>query len=444
MSDKIKPNNGPAEQRLLGCMLLKRDAYNDVLAEYPKAEELFFDLRHRDIFEAMRDSGDTDPIALSEVLRNRGRLESVGGIQYIVGLTNEAASGNSEEVRTYAAILVRDYLRRRLIEIGFTIEKSGYESEDAAAALENAERSIMEIGFSLQSDSDPTIKAIMCEAMNDMEAALENKGVIRGLATGFPDFDWMTHGLKPGQMIVLAARPGIGKTSLAMNMAEHVAIEQKHPVGVFSLEMTGKELGHRMACSRARIDSSKAQSGEFTEGDFARLSKAINQISSAPLHICEKGGLTISQLSARARRMHQRHKLKLLVIDYLQLMTSRIKGNRNEQITEISNGVKTLAKDLRLPVIVLSQLSREVEKGDREPRLSDLRDSGSIEQDADIVMLLSPKDEADKAIQKVDALIPKHRGGPIGKVHLIFNRPFTRFESASPVQDVETPKHWND
>lgn len=435
MMDAINPNNPSAEQRVLGCMLLKLEALHDVLSEYPNAESLFYDDRHAAIFAAMRDLNSNDPIAICELLRNR-KIEA-GGIAFVASLANEAANGGIEEVKHYGAMLVRDYVRRKLIECATVTERDARESEDASEALERAEKAIMEIGLSLQSDTDPEMKTLVQQALDDMEEAYNNKGKIRGLSVGYNAFDWMTHGIKAGQMIVLAARPGVGKTSLAMNIVENVAVDQKYPVGVFSLEMTALELIHRMACSRSRIDSSRAQDGDLREGDMPRLNRAMVEIRNAPIRICEKGGLTIAQLAARARRMHQRQNVKLLVIDYLQLMRTRSMGNRNEQITEISNGVKALAKDLRVPIIVLSQLSRDVEKTDREPRLSDLRDSGSIEQDADIVILLSPKPKnPDEQLQEVDALIQKHRGGPTGKIQLLFNPSLTRFESRAKTHDV--------
>jgi replicative DNA helicase len=424
--NRMPPHNPEAEQRLLGCMLLKFESLQEIIAEYRNAEELFFDNRNSAIFAAMRDENSNDPVRICELLRNRG-IE-VGGFSFVSSLGNHAASGTIEEAREYAEVLVRDYTRRKLIEAAFLIDKGAFETEDASEALATAERAVMAIGENLQSDSDPDMKTLVSEAMAEIEAAFNNKGVIRGLKIGFGAFDWMTHGLKEGQMIVIGARPGIGKTSLAMNIVENVAVDQKYPVGVFSLEMTGKELIHRMACSRSKIDSSRAQDGELHEIDFTRMSSVLLDIRNAPIRICERGGLTISQLSARARRMHQRSKLKLIVIDYLQLMQSRIKGNRNDQITEISNGVKTLAKELKIPIIVLCQLSRDVEKGEREPRLSDLRDSGSIEQDADLVMLLHPqKKKEEDELLSVDALIPKHRGGPVGKLELLFDPKLTRF-----------------
>lgn len=449
MIDRIKPHNQDAEVAFLGCMFRKFSSLQDAIAEYPKAEELFYDDRHAAIFAAMRDINSNDPVAVCELLRNRS-IE-VGGMAYVSALPDRVVIGGSDEVQLYGAMLTRDYVRRKLIEAATMIEREAYESEDATEALATAEKSVMEIGAGLQSDSDPNVKALVQEAISDMDDAFQNKGKIRGLAFGFSKLDWMTHGAKAGQMIVLAARPGVGKTSLAMNIVENVAVDQKYPVGVFSLEMTGKELIHRMGCSRAGVDSQRAQDGDFQNGDMPKLTSAFGQINSAPIHICEKGGLTISQLSARARRMHQRHKLKLVVIDYLQLMQSRVKGNRNEQITEISNGIKALAKDLRVPIIALSQLSRDVEKSEREPRLSDLRDSGSIEQDADMVMLMSPKPANENGSQVVEVLIPKHRGGPVGKVTLLFLPQLTRFENCSPIQSEPEPdkeskkkqKWWN-
>ncbi len=442
MNDRHPPHSPQAEMQVLGCMLLKIESIHEIAAEYPMGGDLFWDDRHRYVYDAIQAAGTTDLTQVIELLRNRQQLEQVGGVPFLSSLMNQVAGGGAEEVRQYAAILARDYVRREMLKVSAVMSNDAFDAEDAAEALAKAERSVMEIGASMQSDSDPTVKSLVLGAMEELQEAFDNKGIIRGLSVGFPDLDWMTHGFKSGQVIVIAARPGVGKTSLAMNIVENVAVDQKFPVGVFSLEMTGKELIHRMTCSRAKIDSKRAQSGELQERDFAGLTGAAGKIAVAPIYICEKGGLTISQLSARARRMHQRYKLKLLVVDYLQLMRSNIKGNRNEQITEISNGIKALAKDLRIPIIVLSQLSRDVEKREGEPRLSDLRDSGAIEQDADMVILLSPKaKEADDFSQKVDALIPKHRGGPVGKVNLLFVPSHTRFESVLRTADVPSESH---
>lgn len=437
MSDHLNFNN-EAEQGLIGEMLAAPQLIIEIKSEYPNIEEFFFDLRHRAIFEAMLQTNSGDLAVLLPHFRGNKQLESVGGAPYLVGLANKAA-GIGIAAQQYAELLRDDFVKRRIRQVSVEINDLASSEPDASGALEEAEKRIMRIGSEIQSDSDLDTVALMDLVMEEMDQAMINKGSIQGLKTGFRDFDRMTNGVRGGQVIVIAARPGAGKTSLAMNIAEQVAVENKEAVGVFSLEMTATELMHRMVCSRARIDSQRARDGNLAERDKPRLLTAINQIRKAPIHICEKSGLTIAQLGARARRMVSRHKIKLLIIDYLQLMTSRLKENGNARITEISNGVKILAKDLKIPVILLSQLNRDCEKENRKPRLSDLRESGSIEQDADLVMLLAPQElKKGDTYQKVEALIPKHRGGPVGKIDLLFHRELTRFESASPVGDVPT------
>ncbi len=275
--------------------------------------------------------------------------------------------------------------------------------------------------------------------------------MLTGISTGFMDFDKMTTGLHPGEMIVIAARPSMGKTSLAMNIVEHVALELGLPVGVFSLEMTSESLVLRMLCCKARVNLRDAREGFFSERDFPKLTQVAGKLSKAPLVIDDTSGLSILQLRAKARRMHAQHGLKLLVIDYLQLLNStarRAQENRQQEISEISSGIKALAKELKVPVIVLSQLNRELEKDkNRKPRLSDLRESGAIEQDADLVGLLykpSSEDEEGGGDESegvpVNLLIAKQRNGPTGDVNLTFLRSFTRFESAAKVSDEAVPE----
>jgi replicative DNA helicase len=275
--------------------------------------------------------------------------------------------------------------------------------------------------------------------------------MLTGIATGFADLDKMTSGLHPGEMVVIAARPSMGKTSLAMNIVEHVAIEQRLPVGVFSLEMTSESLVLRMLCSRSRVNLRNVREGFLAERDFPKLTGAASKMANCPLYIDDTPGLSILQLRAKARRMHQQHGIKLLVIDYLQLLHStakRAQESRQQEIADISNGVKALAKELELPVIVLAQLNRELEKDkNRKPRLSDLRESGSIEQDADLVGLLyKPSVDEDEGggnedtdSRPVNLLIAKQRNGPTGDVHLTFLNSITRFESASKVSDEDVP-----
>ncbi|HEY3915956.1 MAG TPA: replicative DNA helicase, partial [Verrucomicrobiae bacterium] len=287
-------------------------------------------------------------------------------------------------------------------------------------------------------------------AITKIEEFHQNQGMLTGVATGFADFDKMTTGLHEGEMIVLAARPSVGKTSLAMNIAEHVALDLKVPVGVFSLEMTADQLILRMLCSRSRVNLRDIRDGFLAERDFPKLTGAAGKMASAPLFIDDSSGLSILQLRAKARRMWQQYGIKLFVIDYLQLLhsTSRRAENRQQEISEISGGIKALAKELNVPVIVLSQLNREMEKrgSGEQPKLSDLRESGSIEQDADLVGLLyresKNKDGEDDSSQFEDTIsvklfIAKQRNGPIGEVGLTFLKSFTRFESAAKVSPEE-------
>jgi replicative DNA helicase len=300
-------------------------------------------------------------------------------------------------------------------------------------------------------ESQAEIKSLVHKAINTIEDYHSRQGMLTGIGTGFMDLDKMTTGLHEGEMVVIAARPSMGKTSLAMNIVEHVALELGLPVGVFSLEMTAESLVLRMLCCRARVNLRNAREGFFTERDFPRLTQVAGKLSRSPLCIDDTAGLSILQLRAKARRMHAQHGIKLLVIDYLQLLHStgrRAQDNRQQEIAEISGGIKALAKELKIPVIVLAQLNRDVEKRPKAtPMLSDLRESGAIEQDADLVGLLykpsSQDDEAGGTETEgipVNLLIAKQRNGPTGDVNLTFLKSFTRFESAARVSDDAVPE----
>jgi replicative DNA helicase len=326
-----------------------------------------------------------------------------------------------------------------------------YEGE-VDALLDEAEKEILQISQSRVDTAKMGIKELVNRAINKIEEFHQNQGSVTGIATGFVDLDRMTTGLQAGDMFIVAARPSVGKTSFAMNIAEHVALELKQPVGVFSLEMTADSLVLRMLCSRARVNLRKIRDGFLAERDFPKLTGTAGKLTSAPLFIDDSSGLSILQLRAKARRMWQQFGIKLFVIDYLQLLhsTSRRAENRQQEIAEISGGLKGLAKELNVPVIVLAQLNRELEKrgpGER-PRLSDLRESGSIEQDADLVGLLyrEGKKEADEDGNEFeqDALpvklfIAKQRNGPVGEVDLTFLKSITRFESAARVSPEDVP-----
>jgi replicative DNA helicase len=287
-------------------------------------------------------------------------------------------------------------------------------------------------------------------AITTIEEYHQRQGMLTGLSTGFMDLDKLTTGLHGGEMIVIAARPSVGKTSLAMNIAEHVAVDQRLPVGVFSLEMTAESLVLRMLCSRSRVNLRSLREGFLAERDFPRLTGAAGRLAAAPLFIEDTSNLSILQLRAKARRMHLQSGVKLFVVDYLQLLhsTARRAENRQQEIADISSGIKGLAKELNVPVLVLSQLNREVEKEkNRKPRLSDLRESGAIEQDADLVALLyrATSDDEDGVVSAepeaipVNLLIAKQRNGPTGEIPLTFLKGYTRFESASKVSAEDLP-----
>jgi len=345
------------------------------------------------------------------------------------------------------------YLLRRMVRTCTEVVSRVYDYEgEVDKLLDEVERDILRISESRVQSFTVTIKDLVKKAINTVEDFHQRQGALTGVGTGFQDFDKMTTGLHGGEMVVIAARPSMGKTSLAMNIAEYVAIEQRLPVGVFSLEMTADSLVLRMLCSRSRVNLRNVREGFLAERDFPKLTGSAGKLANAPLFIDDSSALSILQLRAKARRMYLQHGIKLFVVDYLQLLnsTSFRAENRQQEIADISSGIKSLAKELNVPVIVLSQLNREIEreKG-RPPRLSDLRESGAIEQDADVVGLLyKPKsagddEESGPAVEEdavpINLLIAKQRNGPTGDVNLTFLKSYTRFESAAKVSDEDVP-----
>jgi replicative DNA helicase len=315
--------------------------------------------------------------------------------------------------------------------------------------LDKVERDVLLINQARVGATEIRMLPVIQRAQARIEELYDKQGELTGIGSGYPSLDRKTNGFHGGEMIVIAARPSVGKTTFAMNIAEHVALEQNLPVGVFSLEMSAEQLGMRLLCSQARLDLSKVRDGFLRDSDFERLRAASGRLVQAPIYIDETGGLTIMEIRAKARRMKQQYGVALIVIDYLQLChseSSRI-DNRQQEIADISHGIKELAKELNVPVIVLSQMNRDYERDNdkkkRKPRLSDLRESGAIEQDADLVGLLyKPKEDDEGEAEpgrgeggpvQVNLLIGKHRNGPTGEVRLVFFKAYTRFESASPV-----------
>src|SRR3954466_12615652 len=450
--DRLPPHSLEAEQGVLGCiMLAASECLGDCIEKLKTGGDVFYDLRHRTIYEMMVEMYDSkvpiDTITLQQRLKDKQQLDSVGGAGFLSALPDAVPS--AANLGYYLNIVREKHVLRKMIHSCTDVVGRAYEHEgEVDALLDEVERDILKISEERVEGTNNSIKQLVHRAISTIEDYHQRQGMLTGLGTGFVDMDKMTSGMHGGEMIVIAARPSMGKTSLAMNIAEAVALDQKQPVGVFSLEMTADSLVLRMLCSRSRVNLRNIRDGFLAERDFPKLTGAAGKLAGAPLFIDDTSGLSILQLRAKARRMSQQYGIKLFVIDYLQLLnaSSRRAENRQQEIADISNGIKSLSKELNVPVIVLSQLNREVEreKG-RPPRLSDLRESGSIEQDAGVVGLLygvSAKDDEDAGPSEpsdaipVNLLIAKQRNGPTGDVHLTFFKGFTRFESAAKVADV--------
>ncbi len=454
--DRLPPHSTEAEMGVLGCALLEPNQCIGECIEKLKddGKSAFYDLRHQTIYETLSEMFNArraiDLITVQQNLKDRQLLEQVGGIAYLSQLQDAVPS--AANLSYYLEIVREKYLLRKLIATCSGVVGKVYDYEgEVEALLDEVEKEILHVNESRVQNGVQPVGTLVHEAIATIENYFGRNGQLGGLATGFADLDKMTDGLHGGEMIIVAARPSMGKTSLAMNIAEHVAMELKLPVGVFSLEMSAASLILRMMCSLARVNLRQIREGFMSEADFPKLTNAAGRLSASKLFIDDTAGLSILQLRARARRMHQQHGIKLFVIDYLQLCNStarRAQENRQQEIADISSGVKALAKELNVPIIVLSQLNRELEKDkSRKPRLSDLRESGSIEQDADLVGLLykpdAGEDEDGNAVESdgvpVNFLIAKQRNGPTGDVHLTFLKPYTRFESAAKFSDEDVP-----
>ena len=452
--DRLPPFSEAAEQGVLGCCLLDpNESINECLTKLGTDGKLaFYDLRHQAIYHCLatlrNENSQIDLIIVQQWFQDKNQLEQIGGIAYLSQLQDAVPS--AANLSYYLDIVREKFTLRRLLATCTGIVGQIYEYKgEVESLLDEVEKEFLAIGSSKNDVLMPTAKEFIYEAINNIEKAWNNNGQPSGLSTGIADLDKQTDGLHPGEMIVIAARPSIGKTSLAMNIAEHVALTLKLPVGVFSLEMTGASLMERMLGSVAKVNIRKLKQGFCMESDTPKITLAAGKIGDANIQIDDTSGLSIIQLRARARRMHQQHGIKLFVIDYLQLIHATVNSsdNREREISAVSSGIKELAKELKVPIIVLSQFNRELEKEKRKPRLSDLRESGSIEQDADVVGLLyaakaeEPKSQAESdAGMAVNLLIAKQRNGPRDVlVHLTFLKEFTRFEQAAHFHEEDLP-----
>ncbi len=430
--DHLPPHSLEAEGSVLGSMLLSQEAVADV-SEILKPDD-FYKESNGIIFGTVLSlfaSGEpVDPVTVAESLRAQGNLEKVGDRPYILNLVS--AVPTPANARYYAEVVSRLSTYRRLISAAGRVAALGYRApEELAEALDEAEDAVFNVGQRERRESIKPIKELMESTFEDLEKISEGK-METGILTGFTDLDELTMGLQPSDLIVVAARPSMGKTSLALNIADYVAVEERIPVAIFSLEMSASELTKRMLCSRARVNSQKLKSSFKDDDVWQRLSDAAGELTSASLFIDDNADIGIMELRSKIRRLKAQHDIGLVIIDYIQLMGSdRRHENRVQEIASISRGLKIIGRDFNIPVIAVSQLSREPERHNREPILSDLRESGAIEQDADLIVFIHREEVRDWDNEdvrgKANVKVAKHRNGPIGPVRLTFQAQFARF-----------------
>lgn len=444
MLDRIPPQNVEAEQSVLGAMLIEREAISRV-SEFLRPED-FYREAHRLIYNAIVDlynkNEAADLITITEQLKKADKLELVGGISYISSLANSIPT--AANVIYHARIIEEKALLRQLINAATYIAGMGYEANnEVVAILDEAEKIILGVSNRKVTGTFAPVKNIIMEAFDKIEQLYASKGGITGLSTGFKDLDRLTAGLQPSDLILIAARPSMGKTAFVLNMARNVAVREKKPVAFFSLEMSKEQLVQRLLCSEAPIDAQRLRIGDLKDDDWKRLVQAAERLSSAPIFIDDTPGITVAEMRAKARRLKVEQNLSLIVIDYLQLMSGQSGSgrseNRQQEISEISRSLKSLARELSVPVIALSQLSRGVEsRQSKKPMLSDLRESGSLEQDADIVAFLYREDYYNPDTESknlAELIIAKHRNGPVDTLVLNFQKQFTKFSDYSGRQE---------
>lgn len=439
--DRVPPFSLEAEQSVLGAMFLEREAVL-VAAEILQPEDFYRDA-HRYIFEAILELEEkgrpADLVTVTETLRQQGRLEDVGGLAYVTTLAQSVPT--AANVEYYARIVEEKSILRRLIREATRIVQNSYEATDEAAAiLDEAEQAILRISQYRNHSGFFPVKDLISAAYDRIEYLYQNKGGVTGIPTGFKDLDRLTAGLQPSDLIIVAARPAMGKTSFALNIALHVALEAKIPVAIFSLEMSREQLIMRMLSSEAGIDGQRLRTGFLDEEDWLLLTTAMARLSEAPIYIDDTPNITVMDIRAKARRLVQEQGQALILLDYLQLVNSRRSfESRQQEITEISRGLKALARELQVPVVALSQLSRAVEqRQDKRPVLSDLRESGAIEQDADVVAFIYRDEYYNPDTEKkgiAEIIIGKQRNGPTGLVQLAFLKDSMRFRDLSYIPE---------
>jgi len=447
---RLPPQNLEAEMSVLGGVLLENEALNRAL-EFLRTED-FYRESHRKIFNALIILGDksepADLVTLTAVLKDRGELEAVGGSTYLATLVDYVPT--AANINYYCKLVKEKAVARKLIEASTTIATHGYEGGDMEEILDQAEKAIFEISENRIRPSYYPVKDILKDTFKSIEALYERKELVTGVPTGYHDLDKMTAGLQPSDLIIVAGRPSMGKTAFALNVVEYATTHADNsvPAVIFSLEMSKEQLVQRMLCSLARVDAGRLRTGHLRESDWPKLTMAAGQLNETQIFIDDTPAISVLELRSKARRLKAEHGLGLIIVDYLQLMRGSNPESRQQEISEISRSLKALAKELSLPVVALSQLNRSLEsRTDKRPMMADLRESGAIEQDADVIMFVYRESvycedckSLDRTCEKghdkdAEIIIGKQRNGPIGTVHLTFRGEFTRFESQAKRDD---------
>lgn len=441
-TDRLPPHSNEAEQSLLGSLITDRDAVIKI-ASYLKADDFYIHANGQ-IFQAVIDLYNkrepTDIVTLTDELERKGLLDDVGGATYLSGLAQMVPT--SVHVEYYGRIVERQASRRRLIEAGTEIVGIGYKDElDTDEALDSAERVLFEVSQKRQRSDFESIAEVIDRYFDQIEHLQEHRGELVGVPSGYKDLDKMTGGLQRSDLIIVAARPSMGKTAFALGMAYGAGVLNGRNVGIFSLEMSSDQLVQRLLATETGVDSHRLRLGMIDDTEWDRISRAFGRLSEANIYIDDAAGASIMDVRSKARRLQAESGLDLLIVDYLQLMSGRKSDNRVQEISEISRGLKGLARELNIPVIALSQLSRAVEtRQDHRPMLSDLRESGSIEQDADIVMFIYRDEKYDENTDKkgiAEIIIAKHRNGPVGTINLRFFDRTARFADLEVFQEPD-------
>jgi len=441
--EKIPPQSIEAEMSMLGAMLMDKDAIGSAIELIE--DDYFYRGVHQRIYQAIislyEKNEPVDIVTLSEQLQHNNELASVGGSVYLTALLNSVPT--AANIKYYAKIVQDKALLRKLITVATNIVTMGYEGgEDVTNVLDQAERMIFDVVQKKITREFVPLEAILHDSFELIEKLYKQKEHVTGVPSGFVDLDKYTSGFQPSDLIIIAGRTSMGKTSFALNIAMNAAIKSKVPAGIFSLEMSKEQLVQRVLCAEARVDANKLRTGYLSESDWPKLTTAAGVLAEAPIYIDDTPSLSVLEIRAKARRLKARHNIGLIIVDYLQLArgtSSRGRDNRQQEVSEISRSLKSLAREINAPVIALSQLSRAPEaRTDKKPMLSDLRESGAIEQDADLVMFVYREEyykptEENQGIAEI--IIGKQRNGPTGTVKLAFINRFTRFENLERVEE---------